>query len=194
MSAWKEAIADVINDLREEAQDYVNDLEKETPQQATHLSYMAKLLKGYAKRLEGICKAAGDPLPVQPMGLISQGVTAGLISPTIQHVAEVEKYRSEFKKHKSGASTEERYSGDMVVIIGGPAAPDDQVSYHPVDPGMPFGAYALLAGGVYRLEMGDNSQKQLVYDEEQTRAASVQHKNKPDSKSEAEQKSNIILG
>src|SRR5690242_839623 len=81
------------------------------------LTPFGSTLKGYALSLRMACKAAGPEL--------MDDTCAGLlVPPAVQHAMEIEKYRSEFRKVKSSVVMEERYDGDMVEVVAGPANPD----------------------------------------------------------------------
>lgn len=155
----KEAVLSIAEEMTQEA----NDL-KESGKDPVH-DYLHDCLKGYARALRVMAKAAGDdPQPVQAQ------VLNPLLTPSMQHIQEIEKARNEFKKpQRDMVAVEERYEGgDMVEVVGGPAAPESEgFVYENVDPQMPLGAYTHKAGAVYRLEKQEGKRR-LVYDEAQT--------------------------
>lgn len=148
----KEAIIDIVEEMEKEAEDFKQDNR-----------YLHDTLKGYARSLKAACKSAGDS-PTSP----SNGFSNLLVPPAVQHAMEVERAKAEFRKSKQGVNAEERYDGDMVEVVGGPACPDGQATFQSVDPQMPLGAFTTLAGGVYQLKQADNK-RQLVFDEYQTK-------------------------
>lgn len=153
LKSFREAVEMVIEGMEEDAKGS---------------SEGAGALKMYAKQLRVACKVAGDEPPIQ-IGYpqtASTSMSFGLM-PQAQHALEIEKARSEFRKGKRFGDIEERYTGNMVDVEGGPACPDDVSTAQAVDPAMPIGAYTSLANGVYRLVL-DEGKKKLVYDATET--------------------------
>lgn len=169
LDSLREAVLDIVNEMLAE----VKDLEGEDKDAASIAanSYLRSTLRGYARQLRTACKAAGEDVPAQSQAQASQmaGLSALLLNPQAQHVMEVDKYRAEFRKKKEMTPAEERYDGDMVEVIGGPAHLEGVSTTQAVDPAMPIGASVPIAGGMYRLEKGSDGVRKLVYNEERTK-------------------------
>ncbi len=146
--------------LREAILDIAEAMEKGADVKLDEGCFVA--LEFYAKQLRIACKAAGD-------APTNRDITSMLISPEAQHAREIARAREEFSHKKDRAVHEEQHSDDVVMVIGGPAAPEGESTVVSNDPTMPVGAFRIISGAVYKLNQDGSGVRTLVYDAEQTK-------------------------
>ncbi len=130
-----EAILDIAEEMIREADDLkpVNEI-------------MWTTLRGYAKQLKAVVKAAGN----QPTDLRPANDSSAYVHPDAQHFQMIEQARKELRDQKRKSELQEGGEVRMAVCEGGPAD-GDTVS---VSSEMPAGARTMIDGKVYVLSAG----------------------------------------
>lgn len=162
LSSLREAILEIAEEMAKEVENGID------PNMAVYS------LKSYSRQIKAACKAVGEDPPVPATPFPNATAASMFLSPEIQHRAEIEKCKQEFRKGKGRVGVEERFmGGDMVQVVGGPANPEGIPTFQNLERDLDERERVDLAGGLYKL-CEENGKKLLVYDEESTRKRSQQ--------------------